>query len=122
MLPRSEKGESGGELVVETSNEGGKVKNLKSGKTTKPDEAGIKRVVQYPHEKLNLVHVRNRVFNELSFHFLVAEELELLLQEAMGPMEKLARIHLLRTLCYHKEYVEVEDLCKQYNATMKCIE
>ena len=87
-----------------------KDKNLKSGKTRKPDEVGIKCIVQYAHEKLNSVHVHSRVFNDLSFHFLVAGELEMLLQDCMDPGERWARLHFLRTLCYHKEYVDIEDL------------
>ena len=102
--------------------EEGKSHKLKSGKTTKPDESGIKRVVQYGHEKLNSVHMRSRIFSDLTFHFLVAGEIELILQETMGPQEKLARLHLLHMLCYHREYVDVEDLKDQYNVVMKCIE
>ena len=63
--------------------EGDKVKKLKSGSTTKPDEAGIKKVVQFAHEKLDLVHVKNRVFSDLFFHFLVVGKIELILQESM---------------------------------------
>ena len=53
----------------------GRSHKLKSGKTTKPDEAGITCMVQYAHEKLDSAHVKNCVFNDLSFHFLVAGEL-----------------------------------------------
>ena len=95
---------------------------LKSGKTAKPDEAGIICVVQYTHEKLDSIHIKNRLFNELSFHFLVVGEIELILQEKMKPVEKQARLHFLKTLCYHKEYLEVGDIRDQYNATLKLIE
>ena len=97
-------------------------KNLKSGILTKPDKAGIQKVVQYAHEKLDPIHVKNRVFRDLSFHFLVAGELELLIQERLGQVERLARLHFLKTLCYHKEYLDVEELKDQYDATLKTIE
>ena len=41
---------------------------LKNGITNKADESGIKRAVQYAHEKHDPVHVKNCVFSELSFH------------------------------------------------------
>ena len=97
-------------------------RKLKSGKTTRPDEVGIKRVVQFAHEKLDPVHVRNRVFSELSFHFMVAGELELILQEDIDECEKLVRLRFLHMLCYHRQYLGVEDLRDQYDATMKNIE
>ena len=96
--------------------------NLKSGMTWKPDEAGIKKVVQYAHEKLDPVHIKSRVFSDLSFHFLVAGELELILQSELQSEERAARLHFLRTLCYHKEYLRVQDLKDQYDATLKNIE
>ena len=100
----------------------GSNKKLKSGCTTRPDESGIKCVVQFAHEKLDLVHVRNRVFSDLSFHFLVAGELELILQEGIDPVEMVAHLRFLRMLCYHHEYLDIEDLRDQYDATMKNIE
>ena len=93
-----------------------------SGSTTKPDEAGIKKVVQFAHEKLDPVHVKNRIFEDLSFHFLVAGEIELILQDKLHPIEKQAWLHFLQMLCYHREYLEVTDLRTQYNATLKNIE
>ena len=97
-------------------------RRLKSGKTAKPDESGITCVVQYAHEKLDATHVKNRVFNDLSFHFLVAGELELVLQERMKAPERNARLHFLKMLCYHREYVGIEDIRDQYDATFKTIE
>ena len=77
-----------------------------------------KCVVQYAHEKLDQVHVKNRVFSDLSFHFLVAVKIELLLQPNMKDMEKTARLHFLRMLCYHHEYLNIENLRDQYDATL----
>ena len=95
---------------------------LKSGRLTKPDEAGIKKVVRYPHEKLNRVHVKSRIFTDLTFHNLVAGELELILDDHTRPDEKVAHLHILEMLAYHKEYVDSEDLKDHYDATMKEIE
>ena len=95
---------------------------LKSGITTKPDDSGIKKVVHFAHEKLDLVHVKNRVFCELPFRFLVAGELELLVQEDLKKDERMARLLFLKMLCYHREYLDIEDLRDQYDATLKTIE
>ena len=100
----------------------GEAHKLKSGNTTRPYEAGIKKVVQFTHEKLDPVHVKKSVFADLSFHFSVAGEIELLLQEKMKVEERIAHLHFLCMLCYHKEYLEVGDLCDQYDAMLKNIE
>ena len=52
----------------------------------------------------------------------MAGEIELILQESMRGEEKLACLHFLCMLCYHKEYLEVGDLRDQYDATLKNIE
>ena len=52
----------------------------------------------------------------------MAGELELVLQENMRRDKWLARLHFLKMLCYHREYVGIEDLRDQYDATMKNIE
>ena len=36
--------------------------------------------------------------------------------------ERIAHLHFLCMLCYHKEYLEVGDLCDQYDAMLKNIE
>ena len=97
-------------------------KPLKSGILNKPDECGIKKVVSYAHEKLSQVHVKSRFFSELPFHFLVAGEIELILDDSTKVDEKIARLNILKTLAYHKQYVEVEDLKDQYDVTLKEIE
>ena len=106
---------------LETEN-GRKGKPLKSGILTCPHEAGIRKVVRYAHEKLNRVHVKSRTFADLSFHNLVVGELELVLDELTKPDERVARLHFLRTLAYHREYVGVEDIKDQYDANLKEIE
>ena len=97
-------------------------KHLKSGILTKPDEAGIQKVVQFAHEKLDPMHVKVRVFNSLSFHFLVAGELEIINQDRLSKEERTARVRLLKTLCYHREYLDIAELRDQYDATFKTIE
>ena len=57
---------------LQNNNKDNKDKKLQSGKTTKPDEAGIKKQVKFAHEKLNPKHVKDRIFDNLSFHHLVA--------------------------------------------------
>ena len=76
--------------VARGETSGSHTRGLKSGKTVKPDESDIKKVVQFAHEKLDSVYVKSRVFSELSFHFLVAGELELILQDSILPEERLA--------------------------------
>ena len=97
-------------------------KKLKSGILTNPDEAGIKCVVQFPHTKLDPVHVQERVFNELPFHFLVAGELEIILQDSIKNEERSARLNFLKLLCYHKQYLDIEDIRTQYVANLQAIE
>ena len=105
--------------VEETRKRG---KPLKSGILTKPDEAGIMKVVSYAHEKLSRVHVKKRVFDEIPFHFLVAGELELILDDNTSAEERLARLSILCTLAYHKHYLDVEDLKDQYDVVLKEVE
>ena len=99
-------------------------KNLKSGILTNPNESGIKQVVSYAHSKLDPIHVKDRVFRELPFHFLVAGELEIILQDekVTRPVEKVARLNFLRVLCYHKHYLDLEDIKDQYVAILQLIE
>ena len=96
---------------------------LKSGILTNPDETGITKVVRYPHTKLDPVHVKDRSFNNLPFHFLVAGELELILdQKLINSQEREARLHFLRIMSYHKQYLDIEDIRAQYVATLQVIE
>ena len=97
-------------------------RRLKSGLLTRPDEAGIKQQVKYAHEKLDPVHVKDRVFKELNFHFFVAGELELITSSDLEAEEKNARLHFLKILCYHREYLEISDLKDQYVANLQLIE
>ena len=79
-------------------------------------------MVRHPHEMLSTAYVSERVFEKLSFYFLVAGELELILQAKMREEEKNARLHNLVALCYRKEYLEISDLREAYDAGVKEIE
>ena len=91
-----------------------------SGKCTKPDESDIKQVVKYAHEKLDAKHVQDRSFDSLSFNLLVAGELEIALLQS-GP-EKIVRVNIAKTICYHKQYLKDEDLRSGYDYIMKKVE
>ena len=112
------KGEADREVNDET--EVRKAKKLISGKCTKPDESDIKQVVRFPHEKLDVKHVQDRVFDKLSFNLLVAGELEIALI-APEP-ERSARIGVAKTICYHKHYLRDEDLRNGYDSVLKKVE
>ena len=99
-------------------------KNIKSGKCANPDKVGLLKSVHYPHEKLNIQFVKERSFEKLSFHFLVAGEIELLLDQnnRMTLAEHNARLAIVKQLCYHREYLEIDDLRDAYDSVMKEIE
>ena len=99
-----------------------KNKKLISGKCTRPDESDIQIVVKYAHEKLDSRHVQERIFDTLPFHLLVAGELELALLCNTPLDEREARVHIAKTICYHKQYLSDEDLCNGYDAVFKKIE
>ena len=101
-----------------------KKKKLISGKCTKPDEADIKRVVKFPHERLDARHKTNtgRNFDKLPFNLLVAGELEIAGSVESSNDERIARINIAKTICYHKVYLKDEDLrngCDQLIKTIK---
>ena len=89
-----------------------------------PDKVGIKWSVHYPHEKLELRFVKNREFDKLSFHNLVAGELEIILDETdkISVKEKEARLAILRAMSYHHEYLQIEELRDCYDSVMKEVE
>ena len=106
------------ESVIEVKNR--KQKKLVSGKCTKPDESDIKVVVKYAHEKLDVKHVQDWVFDRLPFHLLVAGELEIALLQ--NEPERSAGIQLAKTVCYHKQYLKDEDLRNGYDSILKRVE
>ena len=99
-----------------------KSKKLTSGRIAKPDEVDIKKPVKYPHEKLDPTFFKKRVFDKLSFPMLVAGEMELILLKEVTQEEKIARVAMMRTLAYHKSYLEDEDLRTGYAAILKKVE
>ena len=108
----------------EDTQKSGKTQNIKSGKFTNPDHVGIKVRVGYPHHKLNMQFVKEREFDKLPFHFFIAGELELILDDSIKWQsdEKKSRLEILRDLCYNREYLEIEDLRRCYESIMKEIE
>ena len=112
--------------VQETKNTEGsdRKKKLVSGKCTKPDEADIKKVVHFPHKKLDPRHtnIGDRHFDKLSFHLLVAGELEIAADADTGESEKQARINIAKTICYHWAYLKDEDLRDGYDQLQKSVE
>ena len=97
-------------------------KKLVSGKTTKPDESDIKKQIKFAHEKLDPRHVKERVFDKLTASLLVAGELELAAQPNISEEERLARINIAKTVCYHKKYLQDEDLREGYDTILKKVE
>ena len=112
-----------GEAPSEVDSNHDKVKKkLTSGRCTKPDEADIKRVVKYTHEKLDPRHSNDHTFDNLPFHMLIAEELELASQPNITNEERDTRIAIAKTLCYHRSYVEETILREGYDQMLKKIE
>ena len=97
-------------------------KKLTSGKITKPDESDIKQQVKYAHEKLNAKHVKERVFDKLEFAMLIAGELELISRPEISENERSARTEIAKILCYHKLYLNDDDLRNGYDAILKTVE
>ena len=114
------------ELAAETPTETDKGKNKKlvSRRCAKPDECDIKMQVKYPHEKLDPRHVieTNRNFDQLPLYLLIVGELELVEQEDISKEERNVRIAIAKTLCYHKMYLEDEDLRNGYDQIVKKVE
>ena len=99
-------------------------KKRKSGILSKPDEVDILKTVRYPHELLDDRHVKgpDKIFSKLNFALFCAGELELIRRPGILPEEKDARINVLLTLCYHHNYVSIDELKQQYAGTMQRIE
>ena len=99
-----------------------KVKKLASGRVTKPDESDIKKQVKFAHVHLDPKHVKEKIFDKLSFPTLIAGELELASLPGIPPEERDARIAIAKTMCYHKLYLNDDDLKSGYDAILKTIE
>ena len=79
-------------------------------------------VVKYPHEKLDPKHVKDCRFDVLEFNNLIAGEQELTLLPSIVEHERLARLGVAKTLCYHKKYLSDEDLREGYDSILKQVE
>ena len=98
------------------------VKKLQSGRNIKPDESDIKKPVKFAHEKLDPRHTMERVFDKLSFPLLVAGELELASLTDISSEERLARVSIAKTICYHKLYLTDPDLRAGYGHVLRMVE
>ena len=107
------------EVDDQRSNNKGK---LTSGKCTKPVESDIKKVVKFQHEKLDSQHAKDRTFDKLPFNLLVAREIELIIRPGINENEIRARLAILKTIAYHKNYLQDEDLRDGYDEMMKKVE
>ena len=97
-------------------------KKLISGKCAKADEYDIKIVVKYTHEKLDSRHVKDKKFDELDFNLLIAGELEIADLLVVESLERKERVQIAKTLCYHKNYLNDNDLREGYDTIMKQVE
>ena len=97
-----------------------KGKKLQSGKTAKFDDTDIKRVVKYPHSKLNQEFTSAQTYDELTINLFVAGELELIKRST--DHEHSARIALLIMIMYHSQYAKLELIKEQYDTILKRIE
>ena len=116
---KSNKGDS---IHTSEDEENGSNKRLKSGKCTRPEEVDILKTVKFPHEKLDTKHMQIKNFDHLPFNLLLAGKLETIALGAIGGQERLARIGVAKTMCYHKLYLEDHDLRNGYDNVMKQIE
>ena len=81
----------------------------------------ILNTVRFPHEKLDARHAKSKEFDTLPFNQLIAGELEIIGSD-IPTEEKEARINIAKTLCYHKSYLQDDDLRDRYDQIMKRIE
>ena len=100
----------------------GKNEKLLSGKTAKPDEVDIKKPVKFAHEKLDPTFVKRRIFDKLNFATLVAGEMELILLKGVSTEERLARAAIIKTMAYHKTYLQDDELRIGYDTILKKVE
>ena len=101
-----------------------KPKKLVSGKCTKPDEVDIQQVVSFAHQKLDARHVTasEKVFDKLTSNLLVAGELELAAQPHIDQKERIARINIAKTICYHQSYLSDSEIRGGYDQLLKKVE
>ena len=81
-------------------------------------------MVKSPHERLDPRHtgVNDRNFDKLTFNLLVAGELEIIDNPEIRTEERMARIKIAKTICYHKAYLKDEELRDGYDQILKTVE
>ena len=97
-----------------------KNKKLQSGKTAKLDNLDIKRVIKYPHSKLNREFTEAVEFDNLDLNTFVAGELELIIRAEEN--EKAMRMKVLLMIMYHAPHVKWPVLREQYDSLLKRLE
>ena len=117
---RGHPGKGGSEDSKRESSQGGG-RRLKSSKCAKPDETDILKAVRFPHERLDSRHTQLKTFDKLPFNLLIAGELETIASN-IPEEERWARIDIAKTMCYHKLYLDDEDLRNGYDDIMKQVE
>ena len=60
-------------------------------------------------------------FDSLNFNMMIAGEIEVITREGISNEEHEARLAIMKTLCYHKNYLSDEDLRTGYDQIMKRI-
>ena len=94
---------------------------LKSGRCARVDNTDIKKVVRYPHSKLNREFVSYTEFDHLPLNIFAAGEIELILRTS-SESEKEARLRILLMCLYHSQFLDISEIREQYDAIMKGIE
>ena len=100
----------------------GTIQKLKSGKCAIPDKVDIKKVVKFPHERLDSRHVQTKVFDKLPFNLLIAGEMETISAPNITEQEAKARVEIAKTMCYHKNYLDDGEIRNGYDDIMKQVE
>ena len=79
-------------------------------------------MVKFAQEKLDSRYAKDRTFDKLPFNLLVAGEIEIIMRPGIHESERRARLAILRTIAYHKNYLQDEDLRDGYDVMMKKVE
>ena len=120
-VKRKEHDVSSSEVDEDQDESPAKKGKLKSGKCAKIDSTDIKKVVSYPHTRLNREFVRVSTFDELPLNIFAAGEIEIILR-TKNEAEKLARLNILLMCLYHSQFLDISEIRDQYDVLMKSVE
>ena len=85
------------------------------------DSTDIKKVVTYPHSKLNREFVQAYSFDELPLNIFAAGKIETILH-TKSDSERIARLRILQMCMYHSQFVDMCEIRDQYDVIMKGME